>query len=52
MPQMAPLPWTPLFIYFSLVFLLIIAISHFISPPLKLEVISKTINQKTFNWKW
>ncbi|YP_004221772.1 ATP synthase F0 subunit 8 (mitochondrion) [Macrobrachium nipponense] len=52
MPQMAPLLWLNLYVFFTVVLTLIIISSYFIKTPIKVDsnlTITKT-NQA--NWKW
>nr|ALO76887.1 ATP synthase F0 subunit 8 [Propalticus sp. PRO01] len=52
MPQMAPLSWVTLLIYFILVFLLFNILNYFsfiYQPKIKLNFKTK-LNQ--YNWKW
>nr|QWB85873.1 ATP synthase F0 subunit 8 [Purpuricenus lituratus] len=51
MPQMAPMNWLTLFIYFSAVFLMFNMMNYFsFLQPIKS---SKKMKKKTsFNWKW
>nr|AYW52314.1 ATP synthase F0 subunit 8 [Anthribidae sp. 9 ACP-2013] len=51
MPQMAPLNWLTLFLFFTLIFLMFNIINYFIfssSPFMK----PKMMNKKKINWKW
>nr|ASL24539.1 ATP synthase F0 subunit 8 [Semanotus bifasciatus] len=51
MPQMAPLNWLTLFIYFSLVMLMFNSINYY---SFLYEIKSKTSKEKkmSYNWKW
>nr|ALO76286.1 ATP synthase F0 subunit 8 [Sinoxylon sp. SIN01] len=51
MPQMAPLNWLTLFLYFTLLFVFINPLNFFLG----LKTINKsftTIKSKSLNWKW
>uniref|UniRef100_UPI0030034E93 ATP synthase F0 subunit 8 n=1 Tax=Gnathophyllum americanum TaxID=390955 RepID=UPI0030034E93 len=52
MPQMSPLLWMNLYVFFSITFLMIMIMLFFIKPPVKMKNITKI--EKTFNpnWKW
>nr|YP_010131256.1 ATP synthase F0 subunit 8 [Pantala flavescens]QPQ74963.1 ATP synthase F0 subunit 8 [Pantala flavescens]QPZ75904.1 ATP synthase F0 subunit 8 [Pantala flavescens]UPX00823.1 ATP synthase F0 subunit 8 [Pantala flavescens] len=53
MPQMAPMSWVLLFIFFSIMLLVINVNNYYLfSPLLKTSVSSKSISLKTSNWKW
>nr|AML25909.1 ATP synthase F0 subunit 8 [Staphylinidae sp. BMNH 1274216] len=52
MPQMAPLNWLTLFIYFTMIFLLFNSLNYFsfmYANNLKIKI-TKKINK--LNWKW
>nr|AXS64904.1 ATP synthase F0 subunit 8 [Curculionidae sp. KM-2017] len=51
MPQMAPLNWTLLYIYFILIFLLIVILNYymFLYKP-SIKITKKKIH--SINWKW
>nr|AXS65883.1 ATP synthase F0 subunit 8 [Bostrichoidea sp. 4 KM-2017] len=51
MPQMAPLSWTLLFIYFSMIYMFINSINYynFFYTPMKSF---KLFKKKLINWKW
>uniref|UniRef100_A0AAU7GJG9 ATP synthase complex subunit 8 n=1 Tax=Cardipennis shaowuensis TaxID=342701 RepID=A0AAU7GJG9_9CUCU len=51
MPQMAPMNWVSLYIFFSFLLLLLIVFNYymFLYTPLKMKIIKK---EKKINWKW
>nr|AXS64991.1 ATP synthase F0 subunit 8 [Cerambycidae sp. 2 KM-2017] len=51
MPQMAPLNWLILFIYFTMIFLLFNVINYY-SFLYKVKSIKKSSKNTPFNWKW
>nr|WAX39314.1 ATP synthase F0 subunit 8 [Homalosilpha sp. 1 ZQW-2020]WAX39327.1 ATP synthase F0 subunit 8 [Homalosilpha sp. 1 ZQW-2020] len=52
MPQMMPLSWLMLFIFFLTMFMLFNFINYFSHIPIKLLTEKKMINIKIMNWKW
>nr|QFQ01321.1 ATP synthase F0 subunit 8 [Acanthephyra smithi] len=52
MPQMAPLLWLNLFLFFSSVFILFLISNYFIKTPPKMEAAPTQAPQKKLNWKW
>nr|YP_010988690.1 ATP synthase F0 subunit 8 [Anaspides richardsoni]WOR81008.1 ATP synthase F0 subunit 8 [Anaspides richardsoni] len=52
MPQMAPLFWFILFIFFSLVFILFFSLTYFLSPIQKNIFQIFPHPQAPFLWKW
>nr|YP_009112534.1 ATP synthase F0 subunit 8 [Paranephrops planifrons]CEK40184.1 ATP synthase F0 subunit 8 [Paranephrops planifrons] len=52
MPQMSPLFWLNLFIFFLLGFLLFIITNYFIKPPLKVLTLSENLINLEKTWKW
>nr|YP_010758735.1 ATP synthase F0 subunit 8 [Palaemon macrodactylus]WEW73442.1 ATP synthase F0 subunit 8 [Palaemon macrodactylus] len=52
MPQMAPLLWLNLYVFFSAVFILTIILIFFMKPPIKIEAPSIKTEKLTQNWKW
>nr|YP_010620970.1 ATP synthase F0 subunit 8 [Mimosilpha disticha]WAX39340.1 ATP synthase F0 subunit 8 [Mimosilpha disticha] len=52
MPQMMPLSWLTLFIFFLIMFMLFNFINYFSHIPTKLLTEKKMINIKIMNWKW
>nr|AVN67734.1 ATP synthase F0 subunit 8 [Eurycotis opaca] len=52
MPQMMPLSWSLLFMFFSTMFLLFNLINYFSYIPIKTLTEKKMINIKIMNWKW
>nr|AXS66442.1 ATP synthase F0 subunit 8 [Staphylinoidea sp. 10 KM-2017] len=51
MPQMAPLNWLTLFIYFSMIFILMNSLNYF-SFMYKITSNFKDKKIKKINWKW
>nr|AVN68196.1 ATP synthase F0 subunit 8 [Melanozosteria sp. Cairns, Australia] len=52
MPQMMPLSWLMLFIFFSIMFMMFNFINYFSYIPIKFLTEKKKINIKMMNWKW
>nr|YP_009711232.1 ATP synthase F0 subunit 8 [Lebbeus groenlandicus]QGI24745.1 ATP synthase F0 subunit 8 [Lebbeus groenlandicus] len=52
MPQMAPLLWLPLFIFFSAIFLMFTAFNYSIKTPIKISNVSSTTLSHKLTWKW
>nr|AVN67778.1 ATP synthase F0 subunit 8 [Periplaneta brunnea] len=52
MPQMMPLSWLMLFIFFSMMFMLFNFMNYFSYIPMKMLTEKKMINIKIMNWKW
>nr|YP_010620957.1 ATP synthase F0 subunit 8 [Hebardina concinna]WAX39301.1 ATP synthase F0 subunit 8 [Hebardina concinna] len=52
MPQMMPLSWLMLFIFFSSLFLMFNFMNYFSYIPIKLSTEKKNITMKMMNWKW
>nr|AVN67756.1 ATP synthase F0 subunit 8 [Neostylopyga rhombifolia]WAX39353.1 ATP synthase F0 subunit 8 [Neostylopyga rhombifolia] len=52
MPQMMPLSWLMLFMFFSMMFLLFNIMNYFSHNPMKIFGEKKMINMKSMNWKW
>nr|ARH54120.1 ATP synthase F0 subunit 8 [Brachyta interrogationis] len=51
MPQMAPLNWLTLFLFFIIIFLIFNSLNYFIFLyKIKSKISSK--NKILFNWKW
>nr|QCG69876.1 ATP synthase F0 subunit 8 [Cyllorhynchites ursulus] len=51
MPQMAPLSWVTLLMYFILVFMLFNTLNYFSVNYYPKKIDSKKVNI-TYNWKW
>nr|QWB85719.1 ATP synthase F0 subunit 8 [Stenodryas sp. N127] len=51
MPQMAPMNWLTLFIYFTMMLLLFNTV-NFYSFLYKIKQLKKSKKQINFNWKW
>nr|YP_009406917.1 ATP synthase F0 subunit 8 [Typhlatya pearsei]ASA39440.1 ATP synthase F0 subunit 8 [Typhlatya pearsei] len=52
MPQMAPLLWLNLFIFFSLSLILFFIFNYFLPPYFKTKPFFKHLKFKKLNWKW
>nr|YP_009020445.1 ATP synthase F0 subunit 8 [Engaeus cunicularius]CDN85534.1 ATP synthase F0 subunit 8 [Engaeus cunicularius] len=52
MPQMSPLLWLNLFMFFILGFLLFSIINYYILPKNKKEISTSNINPTQKIWKW
>nr|YP_010049513.1 ATP synthase F0 subunit 8 [Mirocaris indica]QPL15848.1 ATP synthase F0 subunit 8 [Mirocaris indica] len=52
MPQMAPLLWLNLFLFFSIIFLFFLISNYFIKPLVKMEFTTKQPHFNKLNWKW
>nr|YP_009691999.1 ATP synthase F0 subunit 8 [Paradyschiria parvula]QEG77634.1 ATP synthase F0 subunit 8 [Paradyschiria parvula] len=52
MPQMSPLNWMILFIYFSILLFLFSLLTYFSFIPKMPKKLNKQIFPKSFNWKW
>nr|YP_010988552.1 ATP synthase F0 subunit 8 [Medeopteryx isaanensis]WOR80696.1 ATP synthase F0 subunit 8 [Medeopteryx isaanensis] len=51
MPQMAPLSWLNLFIYFIIIFMMFNIMNYF-SLIYNNNIIKKNMEKKTIMWKW
>nr|ALO70639.1 ATP synthase F0 subunit 8 [Ischnosoma splendidum] len=51
MPQMAPMNWLSLFIYFSIIFMMFNTLNYF-SFLYKPKTFTFKVNKTIFNWKW
>nr|QNG56382.1 ATP synthase F0 subunit 8 [Macrohyliota sp. 1 MJ-2020] len=51
MPQMAPLSWLTLYMFFSMTFLLYNCMIYYSFKYSNISL-KKEISKKTFNWKW
>nr|WIL79813.1 ATP synthase F0 subunit 8 [Callimerus nigroapicalis] len=51
MPQMSPLNWVSLFIYFSLIFMMINSMNYFF-VTYSFSSKTKKLILKKINWKW
>nr|ALO76323.1 ATP synthase F0 subunit 8 [Brachynopus latus] len=51
MPQMMPLNWLMMFIFFTMTFLIFNSLNYFSFKYLP-KNINLTIKKKTLNWKW
>nr|AGA56170.1 ATP synthase F0 subunit 8 [Polycheles typhlops] len=52
MPQMAPLMWTSLFLFFFSNFLLFFISNYFLLPPSKMKSKGSPLSSNQKNWKW
>nr|YP_009406969.1 ATP synthase F0 subunit 8 [Stygiocaris lancifera]ASA39505.1 ATP synthase F0 subunit 8 [Stygiocaris lancifera] len=52
MPQMGPLLWLNLFIFFSMSFMLFFVINYFLPPFSKMSPVTSPDKPETLNWKW
>nr|UGW53134.1 ATP synthase F0 subunit 8 [Neocaridina denticulata sinensis] len=52
MPQMAPLFWLNLFIFFTLIYILFLILNYFISVPSTQQMTSDQQVPTKLNWKW
>nr|YP_010621022.1 ATP synthase F0 subunit 8 [Hebardina formosana]WAX39405.1 ATP synthase F0 subunit 8 [Hebardina formosana] len=52
MPQMMPMSWLNLFIFFSTMFMLFNSMNYFSYIPMNNMTEKKLINTKIMNWKW
>nr|AXS65099.1 ATP synthase F0 subunit 8 [Cerambycidae sp. 4 KM-2017] len=52
MPQMMPLNWLMLFLFFLIVFLLFNIINYYSFKPFYKKSLINFKNKKSFNWKW
>nr|AFU53073.1 ATP synthase subunit 8 [Macrobrachium rosenbergii] len=52
MPQMAPLLWLNLYLFFTGMLALIIISSYFIKTPIKIDSHLTPMKTNQANWKW
>nr|YP_054486.1 ATP synthase F0 subunit 8 [Periplaneta fuliginosa]BAD32632.1 ATPase subunit 8 [Periplaneta fuliginosa] len=52
MPQMMPLSWLMLFMFFSIMFMMFNFMNYFSYIPMKMLMEKKMINIKIMSWKW
>nr|UFZ13245.1 ATP synthase F0 subunit 8 [Platychauliodes sp.] len=52
MPQMAPLSWLILFMFFTIMFIIFNMMNYFITNYSIPSTENKNIPMKSFNWKW
>nr|YP_009327155.1 ATP synthase F0 subunit 8 [Orthetrum chrysis]ANX09979.1 ATP synthase F0 subunit 8 [Orthetrum chrysis] len=53
MPQMAPMSWLMLFMFFSIMLLMINMLNYYLfNPKLNIKKMSKDFSLKSQNWKW
>nr|AVN67690.1 ATP synthase F0 subunit 8 [Blatta orientalis] len=52
MPQMMPLSWLLLYVFFFIMFMLFNFMNYFSHIPMKSLMEKKMINIKIMNWKW
>nr|YP_010988768.1 ATP synthase F0 subunit 8 [Paranaspides williamsi]WOR81138.1 ATP synthase F0 subunit 8 [Paranaspides williamsi] len=52
MPQMAPIFWLLLFLFFTLIFMLFSSVSYFLIPAQKNTLLSAHSSKPLLLWKW
>nr|YP_009915381.1 ATP synthase F0 subunit 8 [Palaemon adspersus]QLM01570.1 ATP synthase F0 subunit 8 [Palaemon adspersus] len=52
MPQMAPLLWLNLYIFFTIMFAIIVIMNFYMKPPIKVNVPTKLSSLNPQTWKW
>nr|WAX39275.1 ATP synthase F0 subunit 8 [Bundoksia longissima] len=52
MPQMMPLSWLMLYIFFSIMFMLFNFTNYFSYIPMMMLMKNKMVNKKITAWKW
>nr|UAV89242.1 ATP synthase F0 subunit 8 [Trithemis aurora] len=53
MPQMAPMSWIMLFMFFSIMLIMINVLNYYsFNSTFKISGSSKNLEVKTNNWKW
>nr|AYR05331.1 ATP synthase F0 subunit 8 [Coleoptera sp. ACP-2013] len=52
MPQMAPMNWLTLFIYFTIIFIIFNSLNYFMSLKSNKSLFSKSNKKNSLNWKW
>nr|YP_009407008.1 ATP synthase F0 subunit 8 [Typhlatya consobrina]ASA39544.1 ATP synthase F0 subunit 8 [Typhlatya consobrina] len=52
MPQMAPLLWLNLFIFFCISLLIFFVMNYFLPPNSKTKPAFKSSKMSSLNWKW
>nr|YP_010554597.1 ATP synthase F0 subunit 8 [Cheumatopsyche infascia]UYO79217.1 ATP synthase F0 subunit 8 [Cheumatopsyche infascia] len=52
MPQMMPLNWILLMLFFSFIYYIIFTNIYFNLPPLQSSLTPSLINSSTLNWMW
>nr|WGO58123.1 ATP synthase F0 subunit 8 [Centrocolumna evidens] len=52
MPQMMPLSWLSLYIFFCLMLMMFTFMNYYSHVPQSLTTTKKNIIIKTLNWKW
>nr|AOY39555.1 ATP synthase F0 subunit 8 [Scolytinae sp. BMNH 1040331] len=51
MPQMSPLQWTPLYFYFTILFMMIMMINYYLQKNSSIKK-QTNLNKMIINWKW
>nr|AOY39815.1 ATP synthase F0 subunit 8 [Curculionoidea sp. 1 KM-2015] len=51
MPQMSPLQWTPLYLYFTMLFILIMMINYYLQKNSSIKT-QTNLKKTMINWKW
>nr|YP_009316751.1 ATP synthase F0 subunit 8 [Anax imperator]AOW43645.1 ATP synthase F0 subunit 8 [Anax imperator]QOQ35059.1 ATP synthase F0 subunit 8 [Anax parthenope] len=53
MPQMAPMSWLLLFLFFTIMLIMINILNYYLfTPKIAYKSAEETISVKTNNWKW
>nr|WHM51579.1 ATP synthase F0 subunit 8 [Dolichorhinotermes tenebrosus] len=52
MPQMMPMEWTTLYLFFLTTFLTFNIMNYYIASAMSESLVNKLINQTPLNWKW
>nr|UPX88450.1 ATP synthase F0 subunit 8 [Oreodytes sanmarkii] len=52
MPQMAPMNWLMLYMFFSLIFILFNFMNYYMFLIFKKSTLSEKFNKKFYSWKW
>nr|YP_010166702.1 ATP synthase F0 subunit 8 [Nectoporus subrotundus]QRV62793.1 ATP synthase F0 subunit 8 [Nectoporus subrotundus] len=52
MPQMAPMNWLMLYMFFSVIFILFNFMNYYMFLTLKHLSSSKNLSKKFYSWKW
>nr|YP_002265513.1 ATP synthase F0 subunit 8 [Sphaerius sp. BT0074]ACF35085.1 ATP synthase F0 subunit 8 [Sphaerius sp. BT0074] len=52
MPQMAPMNWIMLFLYFTMIFIMFNSLNYFMFTKKNMNFTKNNFLQKTMFWKW
>nr|YP_010693410.1 ATP synthase F0 subunit 8 [Gonopsis coccinea]WCB99292.1 ATP synthase F0 subunit 8 [Gonopsis coccinea] len=52
MPQMAPMMWDLLFIFFMMSFMLMNILVYFLQKSMNMKINMYMMNKNEMNWKW